>query len=98
MVMSRDQYTRLSHNIKIDNSSFGRVKQFKYFKTTLMNQTSTQEEIKSTVKSENVCYHSVQNILSYSLLSKNIKIKKYRTIILAVVLYRFETWSLTLRE
>jgi len=40
----------------------------------------------------------VLNLLSYSLLYKNIKIKKYRTIILAVVLYGFETWSLTLRE
>jgi hypothetical protein len=30
--------------------------------------------------------------------SKNLKIKTYRTIILTVVLYRCETWSLTLRE
>ena len=47
--------------------------------------------------SENACYHSVQNILSSSLLSKNLKIKIYRTIILPVVLYGCETWSLTLR-
>jgi len=45
-----------------------------------------------------VCYHSVQNLLSSSLLSKNLKIKIYRTIILPVVLYGCETWSLTLRE
>ena len=32
------------------------------------------------------------------LLSKNLKIKIYRTIILPVVLYGCETWSLTLRE
>ena len=44
------------------------------------------------------CYHSVQNLLSSSLLSKNLKIKIYRTIILPVVLYGCETWSLTLRE
>ena len=43
------------------------------------------------------CY-SVQNILSSSLLSKKLKIKIYRTVILAVVLYGCETWSLTLRE
>jgi hypothetical protein len=67
-------------------------------KTTLMNQTSIQEEIKSRLKSGNSCYHSVQNLLSYSLLTKNKKLKKYRTIILAVVLYGFETWSPTLRE
>ena len=43
------------------------------------------------------CYHSVQNLLSSRLLSKNLKIKIYRTIILPV-LYGCETWSLTLRE
>ena len=40
----------------------------------------------------------MQNLLSSSLLSKNLKIKIYRTIILPVVLYGCETWSLTLRE
>ena len=49
-------------------------------------------------QSGNACYHSVQNLLSSSLLSKNLKIKKYRTIILPLVLYGCETWSLTLRE
>jgi len=50
------------------------VEQFKYLKTSLMNQTSIQEEIKSRLKSGNACYHSVQNLLSYRLLYKNIKI------------------------
>ena len=50
------------------------------------------------MKSGNACYHSVQNVLSSSLLSKSVKIKIYRTIILPVVLYGCETWSLTLRE
>ena len=40
----------------------------------------------------------MQNLLSSRLLSKNLKIKIYRTIILPVVLYGCETWSLTLRE
>jgi len=40
----------------------------------------------------------VQNLLSSSLLSKNLKIKIYRTIILPVVLYGCETWLLTLRD
>jgi hypothetical protein len=57
-----------------------------------------QEEIKKGLKSGNSCCHSMQNLLSSSLLSKNLKIKIYRTIILPVVLYGCETWSLTLRE
>jgi hypothetical protein len=49
-------------------------------------------------KSGNACYHSVQNVLSSSLLPKNIKFKIYRTIILPIVLCGCETWSLTSRE
>ena len=66
--------------------------------TTLTNQNSIQKEINSRLKLGNACYHSVQNLLSSSLPSKNLKIKIYRTIILPVVLYGCETWSLTLRE
>ena len=40
----------------------------------------------------------MQKILSSSLLSKNLKIRMYRTVIFPVVLYGCETWSLTLRE
>ena len=98
MVMSRDQDAGRSHNIKIDNNSFERVEQFKYLGTTLTNQNSIQAEITSRLKSGNVCYPSVQNLMSSSLLSKNLKIKIYGTIILHVVLYGCETWSLTLRE
>ena len=63
----------------------------------LTNQNSIQEEIMSRLKSGNACYHLVQKLLSSSLLSKNLKIKIYRSIILPVVLYGCETWSLTLR-
>ena len=64
----------------------------------ILHQNSIQKEIKSRLKLGNACYHSVQNLLSSSLLSKNLKIKIYRTIILPIVLYGCETWSLTLRE
>jgi len=84
--------------MKIDNSSIERVGGFKYLGTTLTNQNSIQEEIKSRLKLGNACYHSVQNLLSSRLLSKNLKIKIYRNIILPVVLYGCETWSLTLSE
>jgi hypothetical protein len=66
--------------------------------TTLKNQNSFQEEIKSRLKSGNACYHSVQNLLSCNIKKKNINIIKYITIILPVILYGCETWSLTLRE
>ena len=73
MVMSLDQNIGESHGIKMDNISFERVKQFKYLGTNLTNQNFIQEDIKSRLKSGNVCYHSVQNLLSSSLLYKNKK-------------------------
>jgi len=58
MVMSRDQNAGRSHYIKTDNSSFERVEDFRYLGTTLTNQNSIQEEIKSKLKSGNACYRS----------------------------------------
>ena len=69
-----------------------------YLGTTLTNRNSIQEEIKCRLKLGNACYYLVQNLLSSSLLSKTLTIKIYRTIILPVVRYGCETWSLTLRE
>ena len=46
----------------------------------------------------NACYCSLQRIVSSGLLSKKLKVNTYKTIILLLVLYGCETWSLTLRE
>jgi len=83
--------------VRIDSSTFDRVEEFKYLGTNLTNQNSILEEINIILKSGNACYHSVQNLLSSRLLFKNLKIKIYRTIILPVILYGCETWSLTMR-
>jgi len=96
--MSRDKNAGQNNSMKTDNSSFERVEEFKYFGTTLTNENFIQEEIKSKLKSGNACYHSVQILLSSSFLSKNLKIKIYRTIILPVVLFGCETWLLTMKE
>jgi len=63
--------------LKTDNSSIERAKDFIYLGTTLTNQNSIQDEIKSRLKLGNACYYSVQNLLSFSLLSENLKIKIY---------------------
>jgi len=72
MVMSRDQNAGRSHSIKTDNSFSERVEELKYLAASLTNQNSIQEEIKSKWSLGNVCYHSVQNLLSSSLLCKNL--------------------------
>jgi len=82
MTVSRDQDEGRIDSTKIDCSCIERVEEFKYLGTTLTNQNSIQEEIKSRLKLGNACYYSVQNRLSSRLLSKNLKIKIYRIIIL----------------
>ena len=57
--------------MKVDNSSIESVEEFKYLGTTLTNENSIQKEIKSRLKLGNACYHSVQKLLSSSLLFKN---------------------------
>jgi hypothetical protein len=64
MVMCGFQNAGQSHGMKIDNSSFERVEEFKHLGTTLTTKNSIQEEIKSRLMSGNACYHSVQNIFS----------------------------------
>jgi hypothetical protein len=56
------------------------------------------EEINSRLNSGNACYHSVQSLLSSRLLSRNVKVKVYKTISVPVVLNGYKTWSLTLKE
>jgi hypothetical protein len=82
MVMSRVQTAGRSYSMKTDNSSFERMEVSKCLRTTITNQNSIQEAIKSRLKSENACYYSVHSILCSRLLSKDLKMKIYRTIIL----------------
>jgi len=85
MVMSYNQNAGRNHNINIVNESLERVEQFKYLGTNVMRQNSIQKEIKRRLESGNACYHSVHNLYPSNFLSKNIKIKIYKTIILPVV-------------
>jgi hypothetical protein len=66
--------------------------------TTVTNKNLIQEESSRRLNSGNAFYHSVQKLLSSRLLSKNVKVRIYKTIILPLVLYGCETWSLAFRE
>ncbi|KAJ4445794.1 hypothetical protein ANN_12479 [Periplaneta americana] len=98
MIMSRDENIVRNGNIKIGNLSFEEVEKFKYLGATVTNIIDTREEIKHKINMGNACYYSVQKLSSSSLLSKNMKVRIYKTVILPVFLYGCETWTLTLRE
>jgi hypothetical protein len=91
--MSRHPNSGQNQNIRIANELFEKVAKFKYLGMTLTNQNDIHEEIKSRLNMGNACYYSVQYILSSHLISKNLKIKICKTVILPVVLYGCKTWS-----
>jgi len=74
------------------------VEEFKYLGKTLTSKYSIQEEIKCRLNSGNACYHLVQNLLFSSLLSKYLRSKIHRTVILLVLLHGCKAWLLTLRK
>jgi hypothetical protein len=98
MFMPRHQTTGKSNSIRVPNKSFEKVAKFKYLGSTLTDQNCIHEEIRSRLNSGNACFHAVKNLLSSRLLSRNVKIKIYKTIILPVVFYGCKNLSLTLRE
>jgi hypothetical protein len=77
MLLSRHQNVGPNRDIKIANGSFENVSQFKYLGDDSDKSKSDLEEIKRRLNFGNACYHSVKNLLSSSLLSRNLKIRIY---------------------
>jgi hypothetical protein len=98
MFTSCHQTAGQSNYMRVANKSFEQVSKFKYLGATLMDQNCIHEEIRSRLNLGSAGYHAVQNLLSSHLLSRNVKIKIYKTIILPVVLYGCAALSLMLRE
>ena len=80
----------MNKNVVTVNLSFENVEKFRYLGITVTNTNDIREEIKCRINMGNVCYYSLEKILSSRLLSNKLKVNT-----LPVVLYDCETWSLT---
>jgi hypothetical protein len=87
MLLSCHQNAGEDQDIKIANRSFENMSQLKYLGATVTYEHLIQEEIKRRLSKGNDSYQSVQSLLSSRLLSKNLKMRIYKTAILPVVLY-----------
>jgi hypothetical protein len=99
--MDKTKYMLLSHHQSAVQIN-GKKTIWKYVAVQMFDNDSNKNlyivKIKWWLRSGNACYHSVQKLLFSHLLLKNVKIRIYKTIILSVVLYGCDTWSLMLRE
>jgi hypothetical protein len=91
MLMSHNQNVGQKHSVKMANRPFKDAAKLKYLGTTLTDQNCMHEDINSRLNSGDSCYHSVQSLLFSCLLSRNTKVKIYKTIILLVALHQRET-------
>ena len=96
MITSSHQNVIQNQNIVIGNLSFEKIKKFKFLGATVTNTNDIREQIKRRINMVNVCYYSLNFIVPPAF--QELKVITYKTIILPVVLYGCETWSLTLRE
>ena len=74
------------------------MKKLRYLGVTVTHANDIRDEIKRRINMGNADYYSLEKILSSRVLSKKLKVNTYKTVILPVVLYGCETWSLTLKE
>ena len=74
------------------------MEKFKYLGVSVTSTNDIREEIKRRINMGHACYYSLEKIWSSRLLCKKLKVNTYKTIILLVLLYGCQTWSLTLRE
>ena len=98
MITSRNTEDEGNRHITIKNEIIEKVNKFKYLGAYVTSKNEVTEEIKSRLASGNACFYSVQKLLTSRLISRKLKLKIYRTVILPVILYGCESWSTTLAD
>ena len=85
-------------DMKIGQMKFEQVKSFKYLGTQLNSQNSTHEEIQCRLILGNKALYDNKQLLSSTLISRNAKLKVYKSLIRPVVTCGCESWTLTKAE
>jgi len=80
--------------LEVGQYKFQRVQEFKYLRSILTQKNYELTEIKARLQSGNKCYYGLSNLLNPRMISKNLKIQLYRTLIRPVVMYGCEVWTL----
>jgi len=94
MTQNQNQWQRRN----VCNKSFENASEFKHLRTTVTNTNDIYDEISRRINSRKFVIIWFKNHFLSHPLSKMLKIRVYKTIVLLLVLYRCEMWSATLRE
>jgi hypothetical protein len=82
-------------DIELNGQMFERVDNFKYLGTLFTSQNETEIDIKYKIATGNSCFRAFNKMLGTRYLSKNMKIRTYKTIIRPIILYSSKIWTVT---
>jgi hypothetical protein len=89
---------REGHSIQLNESNYEKCKSFKYLGTLVTTDNKTNEEIKARIAAGKRSYFALLRVFKAHSLSRNLKIKVYRSVVKPVVTYGSETWTLTVAD
>jgi hypothetical protein len=92
---SKDIIGAAKTGIELNGQIYERVDNFKYLGALVTSQNETETDIKDKIAMGNRCFRAFNKVLGTRYLSKNVKIRTYKTIIRPIILYGSETWTIT---
>ena len=95
LVSTNKQSQRLGNHVTVDNTSFEVVKDFVYLGSSINSSNDISIEIKRRITLANRCYFGLSRQLRSRALSRRTKLTLYKSIIMPVLLYASQTWTLS---
>lgn len=95
-ILSR--YPSNNNVLQINNTAFTKTNEFNYLGTIVTSDNSIKIEIESRIQKANKCYYSLLTVFKSKLISRNTKLQVYKSLIIPVLTYGSETWTLTKKE